>query len=59
MRQIQSSWGAILGVAFAFIAIVGTQMFGWEWETNQLAPTIIGIIAAGIAVVIVVRRVVS
>jgi NhaP-type Na+/H+ or K+/H+ antiporter len=59
MRQLKSSWGAILGLAFAIVAIIGTQVFGWDWETSQLPPTIIGIIAAGIAVVMLVRRVVS
>ncbi len=56
MYQIESSWGAVIGLLVAVVAIVGTQMLGWEWGSEQLLPTIIGVAAAGIAVVLVVRR---
>lgn len=45
-----------IGVAFALVAIVGTQFFGWEWGGGQLVPTIIGVVAAAIAIVVVVSR---
>ena len=57
MRQIESFWGAVIGLVIATVAIVGTQSFEWEWGTTQRAPTIIGGVAAAVAVVIVVRRV--
>ncbi|MFC7210454.1 multidrug transporter [Natronoarchaeum sp. GCM10025321] len=56
MYQIESSWGAVIGLLVAVVAIVGTQMLGWEWGSEQLVPTIIGVAVAGIAVVLVVRR---
>jgi biopolymer transport protein ExbB/TolQ len=56
MYQIESSWGTVIGLLVAVVAIVGTQMLGWEWGSEQLLPTIIGVAVAGIAVVLVVRR---
>lgn len=56
MYQIESSWGTVIGLLVAVVAIVGTQMLGWEWGSEQLVPTIIGVAVAGIAVVLVVRR---
>ncbi|MCU4744479.1 multidrug transporter [Natronoglomus mannanivorans] len=55
--QDQSSMVTAFGLLVAIIAIVGTQFFGWEWGSGQLIPTIIGVVVAGIAVVIIARRV--
>lgn len=57
--QNQSSVIGALGVLVAIVAIVGTQFFGWEWGSGQLVPTIIGVGVAGIAVVVVARRVLN
>lgn len=51
----QSSVGTAIGVAVAAVAIVGTQVFGWEWGAGQLVPTIIGAVVAAVAVVLVVQ----
>ena len=45
-----------IGVAVALVAIVGTQYFGWEWGAGRLVPTLIGVTAAVIAVVVVLTR---
>lgn len=52
----QSSVITAVGLLFALIAIVGTQFLGWEWGSDQLVPTLIGVIAAGVALVVVSRR---
>lgn len=57
MYQIKSSWGAVFGLLIAIVAVLGTQFFGWEWGSGQLTPTIIGVVVAGIAVVLIARRV--
>ncbi|MFC5279504.1 multidrug transporter [Halorubrum rubrum] len=49
----------VFGILVAIVAIAGTQFFGWEWETGGLVPTIVGVVVAGIAVAVVVRRVVE
>lgn len=53
----QSSVISAVGILVAIVAIVGTQFIGWEWGSGQLVPTIIGVVVAGIAVVVVARRV--
>ena len=53
----QSSWVTALGLLVALVAIVGTQFLDWEWGSGQLVPTIIGVVVAGIAVLLVARRV--
>ncbi|MFC4540573.1 multidrug transporter [Halosolutus amylolyticus] len=45
-----------IGVAVALIAIVGTQVFGWEWGGGQLVPTTLGVVAAAIAIVVIGSR---
>ncbi|WP_211330692.1 multidrug transporter [Halalkalicoccus subterraneus] len=55
--QDQSSVITAFAILIAIIAIVGTQFFGWEWGSGQLIPTIIGVVVAGIAVVVGARRV--
>ncbi|PCR89979.1 multidrug transporter [Natrinema ejinorense] len=55
----QSSLVTAVGLLVAIVAVVGTQVFGWEWGAGQLAPTIIGVVVAGVAVVVVVRRLVK
>lgn len=55
----QSSVVTAIGLIVAVVAIVGTQVLGWEWGSGQLVPTLIGAAVAGVAVVLVARRVVS
>ncbi|TYL35842.1 multidrug transporter [Natronococcus pandeyae] len=55
--QDQSSVVTAFGFLVAIVAIVGTQFFGWERGLGQLISTIISVVVAGIAVVIVARRV--
>lgn len=57
MYQLESTWGAILGLLVAVVAVVGTQFLGWEWGSGQLLPTIIGVAAAGVALFVVGRSV--
>ena len=57
--QDQSSVITAFGILIAIVAIVGTQFFGWEWGSGQFIPTIIGVVVAGIAVVVVARRAVD
>ncbi|ELZ04031.1 hypothetical protein [Natrialba asiatica] len=45
-----------LGVLVALIAVVGTQVLGWEWGSTELVPTVIGVAAAVIAVSYAVYR---
>ncbi|GAB3667161.1 multidrug transporter [Halopiger thermotolerans] len=45
-----------IGLAVAIVAIVGTQFLGWEWGDGRLVPTVIGVVAAAIAVAVVVSR---
>ncbi len=52
----QSPLLTAVGLLVAAIAIVGTQFLGWEWGSGGLAPTTIGVIVAGIAVVIAAKR---
>lgn len=47
----------MFGLLIAIVAVLGTQFFGWEWGSGQLTPTIIGVVVAGIAVVLIARRV--
>lgn len=46
-----------VGLLVAVVAIIGTQVFGWEWGDGQLIPTMIGVAVAAIAVMLVVKRV--
>lgn len=55
----QSSLLTAIGLLVAIVAVVGTQVLGWEWGSGQLVPTIVGVVAAGIAVVVVARRVLA
>lgn len=57
MYQIKSSLGSALGLLIAVVAIVGTQVFGWEWGSGLLLPTMIGVGAAGIAILFLAGRV--
>ncbi|WP_254521548.1 multidrug transporter [Natrinema caseinilyticum] len=45
-----------IGVAFALVAIIGTQVLGWEWGSGQLVPTILGVVAAILAIFVVLSR---
>lgn len=57
MYPSRSPLRAVIGLIVAVVAVVGTQFFGWEWGSEQLIPTIIGIVVAAIAVLLVVRRI--
>lgn len=56
MLRSRSVNGTTLGVLFAIVAIVGTQFLGWEWGSGQTVPTSIGVVVAGLAVVLVIWR---
>ncbi|MFC3957728.1 multidrug transporter [Halovivax cerinus] len=51
-----STIGTVLGALVALVAVVGTQFLGWEWGDGQLVPTVIGAIAAAIAIVLITRQ---
>ncbi|WP_248898182.1 multidrug transporter [Haloplanus halobius] len=53
----QPSWVTALGLIVALIAIVGTQFLDWQWGSGQLVPTIVGVAVAGIAVLLVAKRI--
>ena len=55
----QSSVIAGFGFIIAIVAIIGTQFMGWEWGDGQLVTLIIGVIIAGIALLVVGRRMVN
>jgi uncharacterized membrane protein YgaE (UPF0421/DUF939 family) len=39
-------------VLVAVVAIVGSQLLGWEWGGGQLVPTLIGVAVAGVALAV-------
>ncbi|ELZ04092.1 hypothetical protein [Natrialba aegyptia] len=45
-----------LGILVALIAVVGTQVLGWEWGSTELVPTVLGVAAAVIAISYAVYR---
>jgi len=45
-----------VGISAAAVALVGTQLLGWEWGDGRLVPTLIGVAAAAIAVTVVIQR---
>ncbi|QFU83697.1 multidrug transporter [Natronorubrum aibiense] len=51
----QSAVVTAFGLLIAIVAVVGTQVFGWEWGGGQLVPTLIGVVVAGIAILVVFR----
>jgi len=55
----QSTLLTAVGLLVAVVAIVGTQLLGWEWGSGEVVPTTIGVVVAGIAVLITVNRVLS
>jgi biopolymer transport protein ExbB/TolQ len=57
MPRSSSTLGTVVGILVALVAVVGTQFLGWEWGGGQLLPTVIGVAVAGLAVVLVGRRV--
>jgi biopolymer transport protein ExbB/TolQ len=59
MARSSSTLGTVVGILVALVAVVGTQVLGWEWGDGQLLPTVIGVAVAGVAVVLVGRRVLA
>ena len=55
-RRNSSPLVTAIGVALALVATVGTQILGWEWGSRRLIPSIIGVVAAVIAVFVVFTR---
>lgn len=51
----QSSLITGLGLAVALVAIIGTQVLGWEWGDGQLVPTVIGVGIVGVIAVLYLR----
>ncbi|PSQ31763.1 multidrug transporter [Halobacteriales archaeon SW_6_65_46] len=42
-----STFGTVVGVVVAVIAIFGSTVLGWDWnQPGQFVPTIIGVLAA-------------
>lgn len=56
MIEIESQAATVIGLLVAVVAVVGTQVFGWEWGDGRLIPTFIGVAAAGMAVFLIYRR---
>jgi biopolymer transport protein ExbB/TolQ len=52
----QSSLLTAIGMLVAIVAVVGTQFLGWEWGSGGVVPTVIGVVVAGVAVVVVATR---
>ncbi|WP_436901072.1 multidrug transporter [Halovenus halobia] len=52
----QSPAITVVGVLVAAVAVVGTQLLGWEWGSGQLIPTMIGVAVAAFAIVTVVSK---
>jgi hypothetical protein len=57
MYRSESSLSTVLGLLVAAVAVVGTQFSGWEWGSGQLPPTVVGTVAAVVAVAFIVRNV--
>lgn len=53
----QSPTAAAIGLLFALVAVIGTRFLGWEWGGGQLIPTVIGVVATGIAVFLLSKAV--
>ncbi len=56
LGKSQSPVIAVVGVLVAAVAVVGTQLFGWEWGSGQLIPTIIGVSVAAFAILAVASK---
>ncbi|WP_436936225.1 multidrug transporter [Halovenus marina] len=54
----QPSLGTVLGALVAGVAVVGTQFLGWEWGSEQVVPTLVGVTAAVVAAGLVAKQVV-
>jgi len=52
----QSPLSTVLGVLVAGVAVVGTQVLGWEWGDGGLVPTAFGVAVACVAVAMALRR---
>lgn len=53
----QSPVVTAVGFLVALVAVAGTQLLGWEWGSRQFIPAFIGVVVAGVAVVITARRI--
>jgi CHASE2 domain-containing sensor protein len=52
----ESPFGTVVGILVAGVAVVGTQVLGWEWGSDQLVPTIIGVVVAAIAIALAAKN---
>ncbi|WP_255190763.1 multidrug transporter [Natronobeatus ordinarius] len=58
LHRSASRLGTAVGILAVAVAIVGTRFFGWEWgATDQLAPLVVGIVAAVAAGIVVLRAI--
>lgn len=59
LQRDTSAIGTVIGVLFVLVALVGTTFFGWEWGgsfAEQPIAIVVGVVAAVIAVVVMLRR---
>lgn len=55
-RSDQSPLVVAFAILVAVVAVVGTQFLGWEWGSDQVVPTVVGVLVAAIALVLFVRE---
>lgn len=56
MGNTNPSVGTAIGLLVAIVAVLGSQFLGWEWGAGQTIPTILGVVVACLAVVLVTRE---
>jgi len=56
MFKTESPAIALFGCLVAVTAVIGSQFLGWEWGDGRLVPTLIGVMAAGVAILLVSGR---
>jgi len=54
--RTQSPLLQVLGGLVGVVALVGTQLLGWEWGGGQLLPTLLGVAVAAVALTLTVTR---
>ena len=57
-KRDDSRLGAVVGLAFVAVALLGSQFLDWEWPAsiNQPVPLAIGGLAAVVAAFVAYRR---